>query len=41
MAFNILIVNTGYHRYAWDQPDVPDPAAQGGGKFSGALAAET
>ncbi len=27
---DILIVNTGYHRYGWDQPDVPNPEAQGG-----------
>ena len=27
---DILIVNTGYHRYAWDQPDVFNEAAQGG-----------
>jgi arylformamidase len=27
---DILIVNTGYHRYAWDQPDVANEAAQGG-----------
>lgn len=27
---DILIINTGYHRYAWDQPDVPNPDAQGG-----------
>ena len=27
---DILLINTGYHRYAWDQPDVPNPAAQGG-----------
>ncbi|MFW6063539.1 MAG: cyclase family protein, partial [Chloroflexota bacterium] len=27
---DILIINTGYHRYAWDQPDVPNPEAQGG-----------
>lgn len=27
---DILIINTGYHRYAWDQPDVPNPQAQGG-----------
>ena len=29
-AGDILIVNTGYHRYAWDQPDVANPEAQGG-----------
>jgi arylformamidase len=27
---DILIVNTGYHRYSWDQPDVVNPDAQGG-----------
>jgi kynurenine formamidase len=27
---DILIVNTGYHRYAWDQPDVANPDQQGG-----------
>ena len=27
---DILIINTGYHRYGWDQPDVENPAAQGG-----------
>ena len=27
---DILIINTGYHRYSWDQPDVPNPDAQGG-----------
>jgi arylformamidase len=27
---DILIVNTGYHRYSWDQPDIPNPDAQGG-----------
>ena len=27
---DILIVNTGYHRHAWDQPDVENPEAQGG-----------
>ena len=27
---DILVVNTGYHRYAWDEPDVPNPDAQGG-----------
>src|SRR5512144_1218389 len=26
---DILIINTGYHRYSWDQPDVRNPAAQG------------
>ena len=27
---DILIVNTGYHRHAYDQPDVENPDAQGG-----------
>ena len=27
---DILIINTGYHRYSWDQPDVFNPEAQGG-----------
>jgi kynurenine formamidase len=27
---DILIVRTGYQRYAWDQPDVANPNAQGG-----------
>ncbi|MBN1658109.1 MAG: cyclase family protein, partial [Anaerolineae bacterium] len=27
---DILIINTGYHRYSWDQPDVVNPKAQGG-----------
>ncbi len=27
---DILIVNTGYHRYAYDQPDVENPTKQGG-----------
>jgi kynurenine formamidase len=27
---DILIVHTGYHRYAWDLPDVHNPEAQGG-----------
>lgn len=27
---DILIINTGYHRYGWDQPDVVNPHAQGG-----------
>jgi kynurenine formamidase len=27
---DILIVNTGYHRYGWDQPDVFNEKAQGG-----------
>lgn len=27
---DILIINTGYHKYADDQPDVPNPNAQGG-----------
>jgi kynurenine formamidase len=27
---DILIINTGYHRYSWDQPDVLNESAQGG-----------
>jgi kynurenine formamidase len=27
---DILIINTGYHKYSWDQPDVVNPQAQGG-----------
>ncbi len=27
---DILIINTGYHRYTYDQPDVKNPEAQGG-----------
>jgi len=27
---DILIINTGYHRYSWDLPDVYNPEAQGG-----------
>jgi kynurenine formamidase len=27
---DILIINTGYHKYGWDQPDTPNPEAQGG-----------
>ena len=27
---DILVVHTGYRRYAWDQPDVTNPEAQGG-----------
>jgi arylformamidase len=27
---DILIINTGYHKYSWDQPDVQNPNAQGG-----------
>ena len=27
---DILIINTGYHKYSWDQPDVVNPKAQGG-----------
>jgi kynurenine formamidase len=27
---DILIINTGYHRYSWDQPDVFSATAQGG-----------
>ncbi len=26
---DILIINTGYHRYSWDWPDVYNPEAQG------------
>ncbi len=26
---DILIINTGYHRYSWDLPDVNNPEAQG------------
>jgi arylformamidase len=26
---DILIINTGYHRYSWDAPDVINPEAQG------------
>lgn len=26
---DILFVHTGYSRYAWDRPDVPNPEAQG------------
>jgi len=26
---DILIINTGYHKYGWDQPDIPNPEAQG------------
>ena len=26
---DILIINTGYHRYSWDAPDVVNPEAQG------------
>ncbi len=26
---DILIINTGYHRYSWDWPDVHNPEAQG------------
>ena len=29
-AGDILIINTGYHKYGWDQPDVYNDAAQGG-----------
>lgn len=27
---DILIINTGYHKYGWDQPDVENENAQGG-----------
>jgi len=27
---DILIINTGYHRYSWDQPDIFNEEAQGG-----------
>jgi kynurenine formamidase len=27
---DILIINTGYHKFGWDQPDVRDENAQGG-----------
>ncbi len=27
---DILIINTGYHRFGYDQPDSPNPQAQGG-----------
>ncbi len=27
---DILIINTGYHKHGWDQPDVENPNAQGG-----------
>ena len=27
---DILIINTGYHKYGWDQPDIANEAAQGG-----------
>ena len=27
---DILIINTGYHKHAYDQPDVPSESAQGG-----------
>lgn len=27
---DILIINTGYHRYSWDQPDIHNESAQGG-----------
>ena len=27
---DILIVNTGYHKYSFDQPDIANPEAQGG-----------
>ena len=27
---DILIINTGYHKHGWDQPDVPNPEMQAG-----------
>jgi kynurenine formamidase len=27
---DILVINTGYHKFGWDQPDIPNPDAQGG-----------
>lgn len=27
---DILVINTGYHRHGWDQPDVANPEQQGG-----------
>ncbi|MFZ0548860.1 MAG: cyclase family protein [Candidatus Promineifilaceae bacterium] len=27
---DILLINTGYHKYGWDQPDTPNENAQGG-----------
>jgi kynurenine formamidase len=27
---DILVINTGYHRHGWDQPDVENPEQQGG-----------
>jgi len=27
---DILLINTGYHKHGWDQPDTPNPACQGG-----------
>ena len=27
---DILVINTGYHRHGWDQPDTENPDAQGG-----------
>ena len=27
---DILVINTGYHKHAWDQPDVPNSAMQAG-----------
>ncbi|NLF65887.1 MAG: cyclase family protein, partial [Chloroflexi bacterium] len=27
---DILLINTGYHKYGWDQPDIPSETAQGG-----------
>ena len=30
---DILIINTGYHKYSWDQPDVYNEDAQGGVEY--------
>jgi len=27
---DILLINTGYHKHGWDQPDTPNPACPGG-----------
>jgi len=37
---DILIINTGYHKYGWDQPDIPNPAAWSSTDNSGKLFAE-
>jgi kynurenine formamidase len=29
-AGDILLINTGYHKYGWDQPDIANESAQGG-----------